>query len=352
MHHALIADVSRFQCIELDPAQLAVRDIPKLDTFSLSDPCVAMFNAATGVELGRTETIWNVRDASFQTTLSAVLRPARSTTLEFVVVDIDAPKTHDLSKQDLVGKVRVDLESLVFQSQGHWVALPIIHRRPKSGTLLLRVYDIRPGETSALDLPSDRRTASSPAILQPITAQPVPASTEARPSLVPRNSFDERTTLRFAKDWSTRDAVFQSLLASRGWREIPVLGDGACFFRAVSVSISGSEDGHGELRQQTMDYVLEHSEVFAPFILEPLHAYVERKRRPGEYANNLEIQAVSCLLERNVEVYRYSLDPITVEPFISEDVVEVATKAPVRVTYVHENVGRLVNNVNRTDKST
>jgi hypothetical protein len=43
----------------------------------------------------------------------------------------DDEKTFDLKKQELVGDVRVDLEGLVFQSQGNWVAFPIAHRRPK-----------------------------------------------------------------------------------------------------------------------------------------------------------------------------------------------------------------------------
>jgi hypothetical protein len=67
--------------------KLGVRGIPKLDAFSLSDPCVAMFDAATGVELGRTETIWNVKDADFQTELKVNYSPAHNTTLLFRVVD-------------------------------------------------------------------------------------------------------------------------------------------------------------------------------------------------------------------------------------------------------------------------
>jgi hypothetical protein len=68
--------------------KLGVRDIPKLDAFSLSDPCVAMFDATTGVELGRTETIWNVKSADFQTELKVVYSPAHNTKfLKFTVVD-------------------------------------------------------------------------------------------------------------------------------------------------------------------------------------------------------------------------------------------------------------------------
>ncbi|KAI9023160.1 hypothetical protein DFJ74DRAFT_668017 [Hyaloraphidium curvatum] len=66
---------------------VGVRDIPKLDAFSLSDPMVAVFDARTGREFGRTETIWNVKSADFQQELKVTYSPAQNTTLKFVVVD-------------------------------------------------------------------------------------------------------------------------------------------------------------------------------------------------------------------------------------------------------------------------
>ncbi|KAI9023161.1 hypothetical protein DFJ74DRAFT_668019 [Hyaloraphidium curvatum] len=127
------------------------------------------------------------------------------------------------------------------------------------------------------------------------------------------------------------------MLGSRGWHEVPIKGDGACFFRSVSYLIFGTEERHGELRAKTMDYIESQSDFFAPFILEPLPGYVKRKRQPGEYANNVEIQAVACLLARNVEVYRYSMEPVTIEPFIyGEGDAPPPADRPLRLAYKHE----------------
>jgi len=214
------------------------------------------------------------------------------------------------------------------------------------GTLIIRFADIAPGSSNYLDAQSRgtmRSSTSSPAILVPLAAQPAPsppqASVPIRGSLTSRNSFDERASQRFAQDWARRDAEFQRLLGAKGWKERQVRGDGACFFRSISVLVSGSEDHHGDIRGKAMDYIQSNEDMFAPFILEDFRGYVARKRKPGEYANNVEIQAVSCLLARNVEVYRYSLEPIVIEPFLlDEAVIESGTGLPLRVTYVHENV--------------
>lgn len=214
-----------------------------------------------------------------------------------------------------------------------------------SGTLLLRVAEITPGSHTHLDR-GTLRSSTSPAILTPlpprVPSKPPTASVPIRGTLTSRNSFDERASARFAQDWATRDAAFRRQLSTLGWREVVVKGDGSCFFRSISVHVTGTEDAHLQLRAQTMDYLVSHADFFQPFILEDFNSYISRKRQPGEYANNVEIQAVACLLGRNVEVYRYSQDPIVIEPFIYDEGVGNGGGAlagvPLRVNYIHENV--------------
>lgn len=45
---------------------------------------------------------------------------------------------------------------------------------------------------------------------------------------------------------------------------------------------------------------------FAQFITEDFDAYIRRKRDPHCYGNHAEIQAMSEMYNRNIEVYAYS----------------------------------------------
>ncbi|PIO70975.1 OTU-like cysteine protease [Teladorsagia circumcincta] len=50
---------------------------------------------------------------------------------------------------------------------------------------------------------------------------------------------------------------------------------------------------------------------FAPFVAENFSSYVARKRQPGQHGNHVELQAISEMFARPIEIYEYSemVDP-------------------------------------------
>ena len=135
--------------------------------------------------------------------------------------------------------------------------------------------------------------------------------------------------------------------------------DGACLFRAIGVQagtaaavtpmtafhVYGDQEMHDVVRQNCMDYIDKNRDHFAPFITEDFGEYVRRKRNPRCHGNHTEIQALSELYGRNVEVYSYAarsphtpLSPAQpcAEP-INTFLATGSTEAPIRVSY-HSNI--------------
>jgi OTU-like cysteine protease len=114
-------------------------------------------------------------------------------------------------------------------------------------------------------------------------------------------------------------AQFLTCIKKRGFELIEQEGDGNCLFRAVSLQVYGSADSHSEVRERCMDYMAQNEEHFSNFIaatsddelkipqasesMSAFQAYVTRKRMKGVHGNHTEIQALSELFNRPVEVY-------------------------------------------------
>jgi OTU domain-containing protein 5 len=111
---------------------------------------------------------------------------------------------------------------------------------------------------------------------------------------------------------------FLVALRKRGFEMIVQEGDGNCLFRAVSLQVYGSSDNHAEVRERCMDYMAQNEEHFSDFIafssndemvvppgknVSAFQIYIARKRISGVHGNHTEIQALSELFNRPVEVY-------------------------------------------------
>lgn len=63
-----------------------------------------------------------------------------------------------------------------------------------------------------------------------------------------------------------------------------------------------------------MDYILNEKDYFKDFIIGGDHssveAYVVRKRQNGIWGDDLELQALSELYNRPIEIYAYSKEPM------------------------------------------
>ncbi|KAG5673516.1 hypothetical protein PVAND_003558 [Polypedilum vanderplanki] len=114
-------------------------------------------------------------------------------------------------------------------------------------------------------------------------------------------------------EWKSRDEKFSTLLESeRGLIIKNMEEDGACLFRAISYQIYGDQDMHDIIRQQTMDYIYQNREYFEQFLTEDIHSYVKRKRQNHLHGNHIEIQAMSEMYNRPVELYCYELAPLNI----------------------------------------
>ncbi|KAL3940386.1 MAG: hypothetical protein SGBAC_005062 [Bacillariaceae sp.] len=103
---------------------------------------------------------------------------------------------------------------------------------------------------------------------------------------------------------SEADIDFEVVLKKRGLEIREQAGDGNCLFRAVSLQVYGDPSMHMDVRKQCMDHMGQDKEHFSQFVTgEPFAAYVERKRQEGVHGNNPEIQAISELFNRPVEVF-------------------------------------------------
>ena len=110
------------------------------------------------------------------------------------------------------------------------------------------------------------------------------------------------------------DLAFQKALKARGLEIAEQEGDGNCLFRAVSLQVYGDPSMHGEVRERCLDFMERDPEHFAPFVVatndekdddpkDAFAAYIGRKRILGVHGNNPEIQAISELFNRPVEVF-------------------------------------------------
>jgi OTU-like cysteine protease len=102
------------------------------------------------------------------------------------------------------------------------------------------------------------------------------------------------------------------VLKKMGLELVEQEGDGNCLFRAVSLQVYGHADHHVEVRERCMDFIASNEEHYSDFVAadideqsteESFAGYIARKRRNGVHGNHTEIQAISELYNRPVEVY-------------------------------------------------
>ena len=97
---------------------------------------------------------------------------------------------------------------------------------------------------------------------------------------------------------------FRKDLKNRGLEIVEQEGDGNCMFRAVSLQVYGDSSSHADVRRQCMDFMSSDPEHFGNFVVgEDFADYIARKRQDGVHGNNPELQALSELFNRPVEVF-------------------------------------------------
>lgn len=111
--------------------------------------------------------------------------------------------------------------------------------------------------------------------------------------------------------------------------------DGACLFRAVADQVYGDQEMHGVARKLCLDYMAKNADFYSQYVTEDFTTYINRKRMDSCHGNHLEIQAMTELFNRPVEVYQYSLEPMN-----TFDTAYKTDNPPIRLSYhgsVHYN---------------
>ena len=85
---------------------------------------------------------------------------------------------------------------------------------------------------------------------------------------------------------------------------IEMEGDGNCLFRAISLQVYGDATMHMEVRRHCLDFMEREANHFRDFVAdEEFGEYIARKRMEGVHGNHTEIQAMSELYSRQIEVF-------------------------------------------------
>lgn len=107
---------------------------------------------------------------------------------------------------------------------------------------------------------------------------------------------------------------FRRLMSLKGLKIIDIEGDGNCLFRAISDQIyEGDQSHHQLIRQACLDYIQNEKDFFVQFIIggdDAFDEYVERKRMDGVWGDDIELQAMSEIYNRPIEIYAYRAEPM------------------------------------------
>ena len=114
--------------------------------------------------------------------------------------------------------------------------------------------------------------------------------------------------------------------------------DGNCLFRAVAYQVYGEQDMCYLLRERCMEYVLASRDYFKDFIDTTIDGsielYCQRKSQDKVWGDDLEIEALSEIYGRPIEIYAYSSEPMRT---FHEQADENQAQQPIRISYHGRN---------------
>ncbi|KAL1493028.1 hypothetical protein ABEB36_011170 [Hypothenemus hampei] len=132
------------------------------------------------------------------------------------------------------------------------------------------------------------------------------------------------------EEWQKRDEFFSRCVSSLGWEIKQMNEDGACLFRSIADQVYGDQEFHHQVRQDCMNYIVQNRDYFEPYVTEDFDKYVARKRTWHVHGNHLEIQAMSELYNRTIEVYCYQIKPINIFNYSNRI---LNSNEPIRLSY-------------------
>lgn len=112
---------------------------------------------------------------------------------------------------------------------------------------------------------------------------------------------------------SDREKRFEELLVESNLKIFPVEGDGNCLFRSFSHQLYGDTCFHDIIRASAMKYISIEREYYSQYIvggLDKVDEYLEHQSRNGAWGDDIEIQALSEIYNKPVEIFAYSNTPM------------------------------------------
>ncbi len=119
-----------------------------------------------------------------------------------------------------------------------------------------------------------------------------------------------------------RNKSLDNELLSQGLRSINVIGDGNCFFRAISLNLYNNEDEHQRIRKSVVQYLKNATNV-VPGITVDLSdkvvlQHLKEMEMDGSWAGDDFILPTAAFLQRVIHIYIYNTnnnsDPLIYSP--------------------------------------
>jgi OTU-like cysteine protease len=212
----------------------------------------------------------------------------------------------------------------------------------------LRRFWVQPAENEPpITLQNHTVLVASPTTISEVDGREMP---HLSPKELLRDGFDVVSAVSGEEDLML--ARFYESLKKHGLEMVEQEGDGNCLFRAVSLQVYGSSENHSEVRERCLDYMAHNEEHYSGFIaassddevilrpgigsMTPFQSYIARKRINGVHGNHTEIQALSELFNRPVEVYTPGScvgDCVELQPINIFHKEYKASDPPIRLSY-------------------
>ncbi|CAF1342336.1 unnamed protein product [Rotaria sordida] len=114
------------------------------------------------------------------------------------------------------------------------------------------------------------------------------------------------------------DSRFHSLteqLRVLNLRTIAIIGDGNCFFRAISDQLFDTQTYHRRLRSDAITYIRRNIAAFEFFVSDEdntIYDYIFRMEKNNTYADHLIIMATASILNQNIIIHEYGKRPLLI----------------------------------------
>eukprot|EP00347_Sterkiella_histriomuscorum_P002114 403369422 len=148
------------------------------------------------------------------------------------------------------------------------------------------------------------------------------------------DELDDEAIKQKIREIKEKENQFRREMAMKNLKIVEMEGDGNCLFRAISDQIyDGDQSHHNLIRQACLDYISLEREFFSQFIiggLDNFDMYVHWKRQDAVWGDDIELQAISEIYNRPIEIYAYRAEPMRT---FHEDEHRGRGTKPIRLSY-------------------